>query len=621
MSPDQAIGAARATDLLAAWAVHFAGTGATGFARAAVDAAGDLGRSLRTDHLSLDLALPSRDGRQRAAWTRAGTAEPEQELRRALVDAAGDRLLAVAGPDAATTPEPLREPLRRAGVGSCVLVPLGAPADDPGHGPELTTGSHLLAARADPAPWPADAVAVLRGAGRVAAATYLVAHGVAGAEHHPAVAEALRTIGHRDPVTGLGNRVGLREQLDELLGRDRPVTVAFLDLERYKRINDTLGHLLGDRLLARVAEQLRTLLADRAPEGSRAYRFNSADFVVVLPGRDERVAAALLEEVGRILAEPVSVDGHQVTLRCRGGISVGPRDGATADTLIGAADLAMLAAKNRGTARELFSPAMADEARTRLAIEERLPRALQDGGLNVVYQPLIDLRTGALAGIETLARWSDSELGTVSPGDFVPIASATGSIVALGRVVLDLTLRQAAIWRAAGCAAPAAVNVSAEELRTDDYADAVLRALDEHGLPPGALEVEISEATMIDHDEAAIRTLRRLEGAGVRLALDDFGARFSSLAHLRNVRVHHIKLDRDLVERVDSSVTDRAIVKAVVDVAEALGATVTGEGIERGGTIEALLELGVQVGQGHALGRPGPASAITARLAPAASAD
>jgi diguanylate cyclase (GGDEF)-like protein len=605
VSQQREIGTARATDLLAAWAVHFAGTAARGFDRAAQAAAADLGTSLGVDHLSLSLSLPSRDRREVVAWSTAGEIGDVQ--RRALVDLAGDEPLVVPDRDAHDVPPALRAALLDADLGAVVLVPLGAPKDDPGNGPELTPGSHLLAGRRSGSPWSPDQTAVLRGAGRVAAATYLVARGVAGAEHHPAVAEALRSIGHRDPVTGLGNRTGLREHLDRIIAEGPgPVAVAFVDLERFKRINDTLGHLLGDLLLERVAEQLTAAIRSAgAPEGTTAFRFNSADFVVVIPGGGEEAAEDLLGVIAAAMVEPVDVNGHRVSLQSRGGIAVGPRDGATADQLIGAADLAMLAAKARGTTRETFTPELAERARMRLAIEERLPRALEDGGLNVVYQPLLRLADRSLFGVETLARWKDRELGTVSPGEFVPIASATGSIVALGRVVLDLTLRQAREWRRAGSVAPAAVNVSAEELRTEDYADVVLNALRAHGLPAGALEVEISEATMIDHDEAAIHTLRRLEAAGVRLALDDFGARFSSLAHLRNVRLHHIKLDRDLVERVDSSTTDRAIVKAVVDVARALQADVTGEGIEREATIDALLELGVDVGQGHALARPG----------------
>lgn len=434
-------------------------------------------------------------------------------------------------------------------------------------------------------------------------------------ERHETAA-SMHRLAYRDAVTGLGNRAAMTEHLEgALAATGGQVAVVFLDLDAFKRINDALGHQAGDRLLSEIGERLRaTLGAAAPPDGPAAFRYGGDDFVLVLPGADERAARLLLGDIDGALAQPVPLDDHRVSVRTNTGIAVAPRDGQTVDDLVRAADLAMLAAKDRRSGSEVFSPPLADRARVRMAIEERLPRALADGRLQVVYQPLVHLVTRTVVGIETLARWVDDDLGPVAPSDFVPVAAATGSISELGRVVLDQTLRQTATWRAAGTLAPAAVNVSAEELRSLDYATLVLQRLEHHGLPPAALELEISEATMLEHDADAIDTLRRLQDAGVRLALDDFGARFSSLAHLRNVRLDHIKLDGDLVERVAESDTDRAIVRAVVQVATELRASVTAEGIERETTITALLELGVEVGQGHALARPADAETISDRL-------
>ncbi|WP_320668572.1 putative bifunctional diguanylate cyclase/phosphodiesterase [Patulibacter defluvii] len=432
-------------------------------------------------------------------------------------------------------------------------------------------------------------------------------------------AASMHRLAYLDPVTGLGNRAAMGEHLAGALGEaaeDGSVAVVFLDLDAFKRVNDALGHQTGDRLLSEIGERLRTVLGPAAPpEGAAAFRYGGDDFVLVLPGADEQRARAVVAQIEAELTRPVVLDeNHEVAVRTNSGIALGPRDGTTVDDLVRAADLAMLAAQDAGSGSEVFAPRLADRARVRMAIEERLPRALAEGRLQVVYQPLVHLVTGAVVGVETLARWVDEDLGPVAPSDFVPVAAATGAIAQLGRVVLDRTLRQAATWRAAGTAAPAAINVSAEELRSLDYATLVLERLEHHGLPADALEIEISEATMLEHDADAIDTLRRLQEAGVRLALDDFGARFSSLAHLRNVRLDHIKLDGDLVQRVTESGTDRAIVRAIVQVAAELDAAVTAEGIERQETIAALLELGVEIGQGHALARPGDADAISARM-------
>ncbi|SDP14297.1 putative bifunctional diguanylate cyclase/phosphodiesterase [Actinacidiphila guanduensis] len=426
--------------------------------------------------------------------------------------------------------------------------------------------------------------------------------------------ERLRHEATHDALTGLPNRALFFERLDQALGTDggeRAIGLCYLDLDGFKAVNDSLGHAVGDRLLVAVAERLRGCLTGT---GQLMARIGGDEFVALYTDPPDRAAVtALADRILAALATPVRVDGRDLTVHGSIGLVHGPAgEGAAAD-LLRSADITMYRAKEMGGNRyEIADPAHDARAITRHDLTNRLPVALERGEFFVEYQPLIGLRDGAVHGAEALVRWGHPVHGVLGPDRFIPLAENTGQIVPLGRWVLEQAARQAQAWAAEhthGCGPRVNVNLSPLQLHHPDLVGEVTRVLDETGLAPEALCLEVTESALIGADPEALRPLRRIADLGVEIALDDFGTGYSNLSSLRWLPVSVLKLDRAFtrgMRRHPADPVDLKIVEGIVSLAHGLGLTVTVEGIETSTQAEHLRALGCDTGQGWYYGRPGP---------------
>jgi diguanylate cyclase (GGDEF)-like protein/PAS domain S-box-containing protein len=411
-----------------------------------------------------------------------------------------------------------------------------------------------------------------------------------------------------DPLTGLPNRALFSDRLVQALSRrGRRVTTAvyFLDVDRFKRINDSLGHGAGDEVLCEVARRLRAVLR---PEDTVA-RFGGDEFTIVCESVGGVLeAVSIADRLQEPLGEPLRAGGAELRLSASIGVALAePGDSVEAQRLIEDADAAMYRAKERGGARtELFDTAMREHAVESLAIEQQLQRALERDELRLYYQPAIDLATGELAGAEALVRWEHPERGLLEPDSFLRVAEETGLIVPLGAWVVEQAARQLAEWRARPEAAGLrlSVNLGARELTHPDAVATVLRAVRQSGVDPEALTIEVTESTAMADHETGFRALRDLSEEGLRVAIDDFGTGYSSLDQLRRMPVDVIKVDRSFVSAMSDGESDRELVAAVVGMGRALKLTVIAEGIETDEQAAVLRELGCDLGQGFLFARP-----------------
>jgi diguanylate cyclase (GGDEF)-like protein/PAS domain S-box-containing protein len=423
-------------------------------------------------------------------------------------------------------------------------------------------------------------------------------------------AERLDHQAHHDPLTGLPNRTLFDRVLDDALERRRETSsrlaVLFIDIDDFKVINDSLGHRAGDELLVSVAERLSTVLR---PDDTIA-RFGGDEFVILL----ERVMslADVRRVADRIAAEvrrPFLLDGRQRFLSASLGVAVADGTERTAEELLRDADAAMYQAKEQGKARlEFFDGSVRTRAVERLELEAGLRDALAGGELSLVYQPKVGLADGHVFGTEALLRWQHPALGPISPARFIPIAEQSGLIVPIGEWVLQQACRQAAEWRAGGREdLVMAVNLSPRQLSSPDLPKLVAAALSDNGLPPSALCLEITESAIMEEPEAAQRVLQGLKALGVRLAIDDFGVGYSSLSHLKYLLpVDIIKIDKSFIDGLPDAGDSRAIVAAIIQLAQALGVVAVAEGVETEGQAEILRELGCHLAQGYLFSRPLP---------------
>jgi diguanylate cyclase (GGDEF)-like protein/PAS domain S-box-containing protein len=417
-----------------------------------------------------------------------------------------------------------------------------------------------------------------------------------------------------DPLTGLPNRSLLIERLESALARarrhQRRVAVLFLDLDHFKVVNDSLGHSLGDRLLVAISERLALALRP----GDTVARFGGDEFVVLCEDvLDQSDAVAVAERVDRAISGRFVVDDTEVFV----GVSIGiacPTDvDVDPETLIRDADAAMYRAKDRGRARwELFDHAMRASAVDRLDIETALRRALERRELRIFYQPIIELRTGAIDGIEALLRWEHPERGLLNPDEFITVAEETGLIVPIGAWVLDQACRQVQRWQAeipSLVPLRLSVNLSGRQLGHAKLVEDVAAVLAETGIDPALVELEITESVLMDDVEMSQETLGALHGLGVKLAVDDFGTGYSSLSYLRRFPVDLLKVDRSFVEVLDAAPgelsDDSAIVAAIVTLSHALGLTAVAEGVESAAQLAMLRQLGCDRAQGFYMARPG----------------
>jgi diguanylate cyclase (GGDEF)-like protein/PAS domain S-box-containing protein len=413
-----------------------------------------------------------------------------------------------------------------------------------------------------------------------------------------------------DALTGLPNRRLLEDRLTQALALStrnrRQTAVVFVDLDRFKAINDTLGHSVGDALLKEIARRL----VGQLREGDTICRIGGDEFVVVLPEVNRsadvvNVAQKLIEQ----LSAPAVIEGNELSITPSLGISVFPVDGRDAETLIRNADAAMYHAKEMGRANyQFFTAEMNQAASRRLALELDLRRALGKGELRVYYQPIVDLAGGGVAGHEALLRWRHPERGLVTPAEFIQLAEDTGLIVGIGEWVLREACRWA-VFIGVERGLPVAVNLSARQLKDPKLADTVSRALQETGLPARLLEIEIAESTAMQHAEATLGTLKKLKELGVSIAIDDFGTSYSSLAHLKRLPVDKLKIDRSFVAELPGGRGEHAVVAAIVALARALGIPVIAEGVETEAQKTFLKACDCGFIQGRLVGEPKDADA------------
>jgi diguanylate cyclase (GGDEF)-like protein len=406
-----------------------------------------------------------------------------------------------------------------------------------------------------------------------------------------------------DSLTGLPNRTLFRQRLEATLRRPsaggRRAAVLMMDLNRFKEVNDTLGHRNGDRLLIEVARRL----GDIIDEGMLA-RLSGDEFAVLLAGADEGAAIGMAHRIGKSLHQAFVIDELTLEIGASIGVALMPEHGTDADTLMRRADVAMYLAKEADTVYEVYDAKRDEYSFDRLALVPQLRRAIEGDELIVAYQPIVDVRTGRVDGAEALVRWAHPHHGVLAPDAFIPLAEHTGLIRLLTRAVLRRALADCRRWRDMGLELTVAVNCSARDFATDSLPDEIAALLREFDLPGSTLEVEITESAIMDDPIRSEGVLRQLTAIGVSIAVDDFGTGYSSLAYLKRLDVAQLKVDRSFVTGMTRDAKDLAIVRSVIELGHNLGLKTVAEGVEEEGTLKALSELGCDHAQGYYFGRP-----------------
>ena len=421
-----------------------------------------------------------------------------------------------------------------------------------------------------------------------------------------ASADKINRMARLDTLTGLPNRLMINETLvramaeaDKWGGR---CGFMMIDLDRFKAVNDTLGHPIGDRLLQRVAERLGQLMG----EAEMCGRLGGDEFaVVVRDGSDPAMLEKLAHRIIETLSRPYEVDAHTLHVGASVGLAVGPRDGRTAEMLIRSADLALYRAKDAGRGvYHAYEPELHVQAEERRVLEMALRQALEKGEMYLNYQPVVDAGTGGLKGFEALVRWNNPQFGNVSPVKFIPLAEDARLIQPIGEWVLRTACAEAARWTSQ---TRIAVNVSPDQLQNPNFVQVVASALANSGLPANRLELEVTESVFMHEGLGATKTLERILDLGVRLSLDDFGTGYSSLGYLSRTRFSSIKIDRSFVQGAAKGVKEAiAIIRAVVALAQSLGMATTAEGVETEVEHKLVQDLGCTRVQGFYFGRPLP---------------
>ena len=421
------------------------------------------------------------------------------------------------------------------------------------------------------------------------------------------VAKRMEYHAHHDPLTGLPNRVLLKDRIDTALShahRERGMmALLFLDLDRFKVINDSLGHAIGDQILREVSRRLKDCL--RAED--TVARFGGDEFMVLLPSiSGSSDAGRIGMKIVNALVKPIWCQGHELHITTSVGISIFPSDGTDTDTLVKNADISMYRAKALGRNKLIYHEAgMNAVSRRQLALETNLRKALEKDELKLVYLPKIDISRNSIIGAEALLRWEHDTMGVICPSDFIPIAEDSGLIVTIGEWVIRTALAQLRVWHDAGFnRLTIAVNLSYAQLSRPGFVQTVKEALRESGIDADLAEFEITENVAMQNVDAVVATLGLLKDMGISIALDDFGTGYSSLSYLRRLPVDSVKIDQSFVHEVPENRNDASIAVAIVAMAKSLDLTVVAEGVENVRQMNFFRQQGVNLQQGHLFGAP-----------------
>jgi len=445
--------------------------------------------------------------------------------------------------------------------------------------------------------------------------------------------EQIRRLAYCDSLTGIPNRQAFLETLERELLRskehDKKFAVLFMDLDAFKRINDTLGHDVGDHLLKVVSERLRETIRpsdlvlraehefEASSGGSNLARLGGDEFTILIPDL-ERVEDALnvAHRVKEAMRRPFMIEGHEIFVTASIGISLYPEDGEDCNSLLKYADTAMYHAKNCGKNNaKLYSSSLTMEIMSHVKMEVGLRKALQNNELYLLYQPQIDVPSTQIVGVEALVRWRHPERGIISPTEFIPLAEETGLIVPIGEWVLRTACNQAKAWQSdSGRAIRMAVNLSAKQFKDENLMQIVLSALADTGLDARLLELELTEGTLMDDARATMVTLEQLRGIGVYLSIDDFGTGYSSMNYLKRFDVRALKIDKSFIAGLPQDTENAAITRAIIAMAHGLKMVVVAEGVETDEQLLMLEEYGCDMAQGYFLGHPSSHDTITAML-------
>ena len=426
---------------------------------------------------------------------------------------------------------------------------------------------------------------------------------------------------HHDGLTGLPNRLYLQENLTSLLKwagrRSELIGIMFLDLDRFKAINDSLGHQIGDMLLKEVANRLVGVVGRQ----DMVARLGSDEFVLVMNGvRGSSELARLGNEVVNALHRPLELEGHQLYIQASIGASLYPQDGETAASLIQNADIALYHSKQtKAVERDsvtLYSKNMNANASARLSLESELRQAVGSNQFQIYFQPIFSISKGTTLAAEALIRWQHPTLGLISPGDFIPLAEETGLIIELGNQVVEAVCRQQAEWERAGLTiVPIAVNLSARQFAQNNLHLQIENRLRQYHLDPKALTIEITETVAMQDINSAVHKLNQIAEIGVDCAIDDFGIGFSSLNYLKRLPIAKVKIDKSFIDHCVNDPKDGAIIKAIISMAHTLKLKVVAEGIEENSQLQLLRTAHCDFGQGYLVSRPEPANLFSTRLA------
>jgi diguanylate cyclase (GGDEF)-like protein len=425
--------------------------------------------------------------------------------------------------------------------------------------------------------------------------------------------KSLKHLAHHDTLTNLPNRLLLDARMEHAITHARRkqsrLALLFLDLDNFKHINDSLGHMTGDRLLQQVTRRLLSITR----EDDTIARLGGDEFVLLMEEvKDTADIISLAQKILDKLNERFEINGQSIFVGCSIGISLYPEDGDSAETLLKNADAAMYRTKDEGrNSYNFYTREMTASAYDRITLEGSLRRAIEQDELTVYYQPQKSLTTDRYVGLEALVRWHHPEHGILPPGRFLPVAEATGLIVPLGNWVLKSACRQMVEWQRTGLPIDTvSVNLAGKQIRRDDLVESIASALDETGCRPEWLELEVTEGFIMSEIHASIDALRQLRDMGIKLAIDDFGTGYSSLSYLKKLPINRLKIDRSFVQDLADDNDDAAIVKAIVSLGHSLQLEIVAEGVETPYQENYLRQLGCEMGQGYLYSQPLPSAQI-----------